>query len=268
MEENDRRAAMISVEMNSLRDYTRSETDLITTLDRLRSLAVTGVQLRLLPYIDDRRLSYELAVRGIYADSVFVALEDIIRYPAGAAALADTFGIDMVRTDGMPAEYARSEEGIKSYAARLEQAASALEGRNLRLIYRLGTLEFTQLYDQASGKSRCAVDIMLASTEKLLFMPDIWRMTAAGYSPETALDRFAGRAPYAVMQGCGVMPGSPSLVPMPAGTGCLDWEKVIRAARRIGIYNYVIACDRPVTSPIGDITASLSNLTGLLSPVE
>ena len=155
MEENDRRAAMISVEMNSLRDYTRSETDLITTLDRLRSLAVTGVQLRLLPYIDDRRLSYELAMRGIYADSVFVALEDIIRYPAGAAALADTFGIDMVRTDGMPAEYARSEEGIKSYAAR-----------------------------------------------------------------------------------------------------------------RIGIYNYVIACDRPVTSPIGDITASLSNLTGFLASEE
>ncbi|MCR5264249.1 MAG: sugar phosphate isomerase/epimerase [Clostridiales bacterium] len=268
MDNNEGRAAMISVEMNALRDYTRSEPDLITTLDRLHTLGVTGVQLRLLPYIDDRRLAYELAVRGLYADSVFVALEDIVSYPAGAASLAETFGIDMIRTDGMPAEYSRSEESIKSYAERLEKAAAALESRNMRLIYRLGAIEFTQLYDQVAGSSRCAVDLLLENTEKLLFMPDLYRMTAAGYPPVTALEKFAGRAPYVIAQGCGLLPGSQTLSPMPAGTGCLDWEKVIKAVDGIGAYNYIIACDRPVTSPIGDITVGLSNMTKLLSSLR
>ena len=258
---------MISVDMNALRDYTRSEPDLITTLDRLRTLNIVGVQLRILPYIDDRRLAYELAVRGLYADSVFVALEDILRFPDGAASLCQTFGIDMVRTDGMPAEYIRSEDSISSFAERLERAAALMEERGQRMIYRMGGIEFTQLYDQAAGSSRCAADLLLEKTEKLLFMPDIYRMAAAGYPPE-GLKRFDKRAPYLTVQGYGVLPGSPALSTMPAGTGAGDWEKIISVSRGIGVYNYVIACDRPLGSPIGDITTGLANLTRLLKDHE
>ena len=264
MKENELRQPMISVDMNALKDYTRSEQDLTTTLDRLRTLNIVGVQLRILPYIDDRRLAYELAVRGLYADSVFVALEDIMRFPDGAASLAQTFGIDMIRTDGMPAEYARSGDSVAAFAKKLEQAAALLSDRGLRLIYRMGGMEFTQLYDQMSGTSGCAADIILENTEKLLFMPDLYRMTAAGYTPEAGLSRFDGRAPYMTVQGYGVLPGSPALCPMPVGTGAADWEKVISVSRGIGVYNYVIACERPIVSPIGDITTGLSALTRLL----
>ena len=58
------RTPMISVQMYTLREYTRTREDLFSTLDRLAALGITGILGRTPAFMSDEEFAYQLASRG------------------------------------------------------------------------------------------------------------------------------------------------------------------------------------------------------------
>ena len=262
------RAPMISVQMYTLREYIRTQEDLLATLDRLAALGLTGIQGRTPAYMSDEEFAYELALRGLYADSVIVGLSDILTTPSYAVRLAGVFGIDVVRTDGMPPELMMNREGFVSYARRLEAAAERLGEYSIRLMYHNHHGEFTLFHDYEFGECVSGMQILIENTEKILFQPDLHHMTYAGFAPEKHLSMFSGRAQYLHLQGYGIKPGFAAPFTMPVGLGTYDWQHIISTARDIGIYNFVLEQDFTIGNPIDDIALGFKNLKKFLEAVE
>ena len=262
------RTPMISVQMYTLREYIRTREDLLATLDRLSALGITGIQGRTPAYMSDEEFAYELALRGLYADSVMVSLSDILTNPSYASRLAGVFGIDVVRTDGMPPELMMNREGFVSYARRLEAAAERLGEYNIRLMYHNHHGEFTLFHDSEKNQSISGMQILIENTEKTMFQPDLHHMTYAGFAPEKHLSMFSGRTQYLHLQGYGISPGFASPFTMPVGMGTYDWQKIISDALEMGIYNFVLEQDFTIGNPIDDIAFGFKNLKRYLEAAE
>ncbi|NLZ37689.1 MAG: sugar phosphate isomerase/epimerase [Clostridiales bacterium] len=262
------RTPMISVQMYTLREYTRTREDLFSTLDRLAALGITGIQGRTPAFMSDEEFAYQLASRGLYADSVIASLSDILNNPAYASNLAGVFGIDVVRTDGMPPELMMSRDGFVSYAHRLEAAAERLGEYGIRLMYHNHHGEFTLFHDYAGEECISGMQLLLENTDKTLFQPDLHHMTYAGFAPEKHLSMFSGRAQYIHLQGYGIKPGFAAPFTMPVGLGTYDWQKIISTALEIGIYNFVLEQDFTLGNPIDDIALGYKNLKKYLEAAK
>ncbi len=258
-----------TVQMYTLRDYMKTPEALASTLDRVAAMGYDGVQTQIPGFLTPAAYAALLRERGLFADSLSASLVDIVKDPAAAAAKAAVLGTDVVRVNGMPRPDGKpldtTKEGFLRFAEILQKAADLLEAEGFRMMYHNHHGEYTMFCDALTGENVCGMKLVVENTAKnVLFQPDIHHIHYAGFDIADTLGWFDGRAHYIHMQGYGFRPGDDKPCTMPVGLGTYNWEKIVAAALKIGVYNFVAEQDYVLGDPFDDLAFSAKSLDRLL----
>lgn len=250
-----------SVQMYTLRDFTKTREDLLSTLGRVAAAGYDCVQITPPAFITVAELADELGARGLRADSVMARTADVPAKLDEICRTAEILGTDTVRTDGMPGKYMATADGFREYAGILQRAADLLKARGLKFMYHNHVDEFT-MFGNTTG-----MDIMLSETDNnVMIQPDVHHIAKAGFEPSTALYKFEGRCEYIHMQGYAILPPPCDKNPftVPVGMGNLSWEDITAAAIDIGVCNFVAEQDWVIRDAFAEIEYSALTLKKLL----
>jgi sugar phosphate isomerase/epimerase len=253
--------SQIALQMYTCRDHMKTLAEFESTLNKVAQIGYRYVQISKPAFLGMSELTDLLHKYGLTADSVFSPTGNIIDNIDQIKKDADILGTDVVRTDSIPSVLRTSTEGYHEFAKRMNQEGRALQKAGLRYIYHFHAFEFISFGDIRG------IDILLNETdpEAVMFQPDVFWLTSAGTEPSVSLKMFKGRAfymhvkDYAIKQLKGAIENVPSHF-APVGTGNLNWEGILNAAKNIGIQRYVVEQDQCDGDVFEAIMISYDNL--------
>jgi len=253
--------SQISLQMYTLRDYTRDAAQLESTLKRLAEIGYRVIQPRVPAGMTTRQFKQLIDTYGIRADSFMGNVDTMEQDIDSLVSDAEILGTPMVRTVGMPYADSLTRDGMRRYAAMINEKGRLLRRYGLTYVYHFHSYEYVN-YDDC-----CGMDILVGETDAdaVHFQPDVHWMAAAGVEPSADLYRFRGRAEYLHMQGYAIIPVPGKKEPVdrricPVGQGNLNWPGIIRSARDIGVELYVVEMDDCLNDPFDDVKTSFDNL--------
>ncbi len=254
----------ISIQMYTLRDYTKTRADLAATLAKVAAIGYRTVQISIPAWLTAAELKSLLDANGLRADSVMAPTATVPEKLAEIVRTADILGTDVIRTDGIPYAFTATADGFREYAVILQRAGFLLRDAGLKFMYHNHAIEYTNF---AHGTG---MDILLRQTDPacVLFQPDVHHIAAAGLEPSRALFAFQGRCLYVHMQGYGIIPGEglDKGVPrrtVPVGAGNLNWSGIVQTCRDIGVELYVVEQDDCIGDPFVEIGQSFQALRAM-----
>ncbi len=257
---------MISIQMYTLRESMKDLAQLDATLAKVAEMGYNSVQITTPGYITPVDLAKLLRSHGLTADSSLCPLYQIPDKIDDACAAAKALGTDVVRTDSIAAADRFSLEGYHKAAEHLNRCGKLLHDRGYKFMYHFHAFEWISLGDTRG------MDILLSETdpETVWFQPDVFWLTSAGLEPSAALEKFAGRMQYmhlkdytVVASGTAVLETTKS-ASAPVGTGNLCWERILPAAKKLGVTNFVVEDDMGVLDPFESAAISCRNLKAML----
>ena len=257
--------SQIALQMYTLRRHMTDAAQVRETLRRTAEIGYRNVQISVPAFMTVEELQAELEKNGLAADSAFAPSMKITGMTEKIAHHARVLGTDFVRTDSIPKDWARDEQGFRRYAGVLNEAGRALAAYGLKLYYHFHAFEWINFAGGIRG-----IDILLRETdpEVVGFQPDVFWLAAAGTEPSAALALFRGRAKYMHVKDYAIVQRTEALesVPRafaPVGEGNLNWAGILAAAHSAGIERFVVEQDQCAGDEFDAARVSLENLNRL-----
>ena len=236
--------SQIGLQMYTMRKHTNSPEECRETLRRVAEIGYRTLQVTPPSFYNDSEFTALLGEFGLRPDSVFVPTGKICAQIDDARRQADVFGVNVMRTDSIPAEMRQDADGYHRYAELLNREGHACKAAGIRLMYHFHAFEWIRFGDVHG------MDILMNETDPdaVYFQPDVFWLTCAGLEVSHALKMFRGRAfsmhlkDYAIQPLTGAIEDKPFNF-APVGTGNLNWPGILAAAKEIGIERYVVEQD-------------------------
>lgn len=253
----------IILQMYTLRDFTKTREDFLSTLAKIHSIGYRGLQAKCPSFMEPTEFKAILDDYGLTTDSVSYKLAEIKPKLDEIVKLSKLYGTTRVRVEAMPRDYSLSADGFEKYAFMLEEAGKTLSTVGLKLIYHFHAFEFINFADGRRG-----IDLLLNNTsvENVWFQPDVFWLVAAGTEVSESLRMFAGRADSIHVKDYAIKAREENtleLIPYrfsPVGCGNLSWHRIIPTALDIGIENFVVEQDSCIGDHFECVKISFDNL--------
>ena len=234
----------ISLQMYTLREFTKTPADLAKTLERLREIGFEWVQFTI-PTTWDAHLTKRIFDdAGLRDDSVFCSCLDLEERTSEIIAQSDLFGTDFIRMDSIPGGLSGTAAGYKMFAHYLNEVGAAYKSAGKTLLYHFHAFEFIGL------GSTTGIEILLSETdpEILQIIPDTHWIQSGGRDPERFLEKYRDRYQYMHAKdfAIGKMGATWEARPIkfaPVGEGNLDWNGILSACRSNNVLSYAIEQD-------------------------
>lgn len=257
----------IGLQMCTLWKYMDTPEAFEKTLRRVAEIGYRSVQITSPSFTNAVEVAEKLKECGLSADSAIHTVmsipENIDQIVQNAAAL----NTNVLRTDSIPYEWRRSEEGYHRFAEHLEKCGKLLHERGLEFMYHAHSFEYIKLGDTRG------MDILLSETspEYVMFQPDVFWLASAGTEPSTELKRYAGRMHYLHLKDYVIVPTETEVLEVtkaisaPVGVGNLHWDAILSVAKEVGVDNVVVEDDFACyCDPFESAEISFENLTKML----
>lgn len=221
-----------------------ADADAIAVAAREAGLAIASVHLGSGRFAPKGRLSLDSGIAEIVdaLGKLGAAAAVLPMMPAPASA-----SFSGSRPFGAALQAAVAAEGAdywKRLAAWLNERGAALASHGIAIGYHNHNIEFAPVADTTG------FDLLLSHCDAKIvrFELDIGWVTTAGLDPAALLDRLKGRA--ALLHLKDVAAGTPvnfalETKPAIAGTGIVDWPRVLAAARRAGVRHAFVEQEPP-----------------------
>lgn len=251
----------IGLQMYTLRDFTKTPDDFKETLKKVAGIGIENVQITPPGFFTIEETARLLKDNGLKADSVFRPTTTVKTSVEQAKRDADILGVDVLRTDSIPAEFRNTADGYRRYAAIMNEEGRCCKAAGLRYIYHFHAFEWVSFGDTRG------IDILLNETDPdaVMFQPDVFWLTNAGTEASVSLKIFRGRAFFIHVKDYAIrrLEGKIEDVPFhfaPVGCGNLNWPGIIQTADEIGIERFVIEQDQCEGDPFAAVRLSFDNL--------
>ncbi len=167
-------------------------------------------------------------------------------------------GCKYVVCPSMPGSLAeKGVEGIREFAAKLNEIGAKLKEAGVQLCYHNHSFEFKMVED------KLLIDHLFAAADPQYVRAevDVYWVQHGGQDPAAFLRKYAGRCPLLHMKD---MTGGEKKTFAPVGTGILDMRGIVRAAKETGAVWYIVEQDRSEEPILQAIATSLKNMKELL----
>jgi sugar phosphate isomerase/epimerase len=229
------RKDQIALQLYTLREA--SKQDFIATLRKVAELGYRAVEpagLYNVPAADVRATLDELGVRVI---SAHVPLDSLESNFAGTIADVQALGSPYVTVPFVAEARRATAADVSALAATLNELGQQARDSGLQLAYHHHAFEFAPL------DSGTMWDILTAETDPGLvaLQLDVFWAARGGKDPAALIAQHADRVRMLHLKDLGADGSSD----VPAGTGSLDWDGILAAARAANVEWYICEQDNP-----------------------
>ena len=242
---------IIGAQLYSLRDSCRTLADTARTLDLVREMGYSVVQLSSVRPMDDDPVGLARVLRdsGVSACCTHVPLDSILADPAREIARHEEWGVRHVAIGSCPTRYPLTLAGVRDLAKDFAKASESLAAAGMDLSFHNHRFEFVHVED---GRTflRAFYDSLPPSILKAEL--DVAWVAAGGASPAMLIRSLGVRQPlihlkdYVLAQ---TYPEDPSRrnetfdYPVAVGSGNLDWPDILAAAEEANVEYALVELD-------------------------
>lgn len=263
---------VIGAQLYSLRDFCKTLDDTARTLDRVREMGYTHVQLSTVKPMNDDPIGLARILResGVAACCTHVSLDSILADPMREIARHEAWGVRHVAIGSCPSRYPLTLAGVSALAADFAKAATALAEAGMDLSYHNHRFEFVHVED---GRTFLQAFYENLSPEQLKAELDVAWVAAGGVSPEKLIRDLGPRQPLIHLKDYVLVQSSPNDpdrrnetfdCPAAVGSGNLDWPGILAAAEEVGVEYALVELDFAQSGdPFWEMAKSRSFLSSL-----
>ena len=234
----------ISLQMYTLREYTKTIYDFENTLEKLSDIGFRTIQYSVARGFDSRKIADILNKFNIMNDSVFADFKELGDNSKAVLSDCELFGTDYVRIASMPRENAKSANGYREFAHYLNCRAVDLKRHEKKLLYHFHAYEFRRFGD------KCGIDIFMdeSDPEVVELIPDTHWIHSGGKDVVPFLEAHKNRFHYVHVKDFRIGPRNDTLEARPilfapVGEGNLDWPNILAFCQAHHVLSYAIEQD-------------------------
>lgn len=178
----------------------------------------------------------------------------------GLQRLIDThkaLGVTNMGIGFMPHVY-HNKEGMYQFAALCNEIAKKVKAQGIDLLYHNHRFEFEK-FDGVTG-----MQILLEKAPELMFLPDLYWVTAGGVNPIDFLEMFKGRYNHLHYKDYGIRNNEHFICEI--GRGNINYAAITNYLMEQGIYDYVVEQDTCDGDPLVSLKQSIDYLQNELIP--
>lgn len=247
----------IAVTLFNLRDYCKTESDLAKTLELLKSIGYSVVQVSAVP-LEPEVIRRQLDAFGMHCCATHEGMDFLLGDPSAVADKLDTLNCDFAAL-GMPPAPFFSHAGMLDLARRFNVQAEKLAARGKMIAYHNHCDEF----DRARDK-KILLETFFDNTSELVKSElDVQWVARGGANPVSWIRKLAGRIHVIHFKDFTIVGGTPVLCEV--GEGNLEWPEIVKACRETKVRFFSVEQDMPFPGrPIFDsMKISYENLRAL-----
>jgi sugar phosphate isomerase/epimerase len=244
---------MIGAQLYTLREFTKTPTDIAKTMARVKKMGYNGVQCSALGPIDAGELAKILKNEGLACLATHVKIDDLEKEPARIIDEHKMWGCKYTAIGGFFPKEATTQTWVDS-ANRYNAIVKKYAGSGLELGYHNHSHEFSH-YD---GKP--AIQILVEH-----FSPDVWMevdtywVTHGGADPAAWIEKFKGRVHCVHLKDMLIHLDRTQYM-AEVGEGNLNWQRILPACKSAGVEHLLVEQDICYRDPFESLEISLKHL--------
>lgn len=241
--------SQVAAQLYTLRDFTKTPSDIAQTLGRVRAIGYQSVQVSGTGPIDEAKLLQMARDNGLSICATHEAIDALLNTPEQVierlqkleckhTALGFPSGVDLA-----------SLEGVTEFARRFESSAEKFAAAGLSLSHHNHHQEFRKIGDQT------VMDILFQNTKTLGFELDTYWVQFGGANPTSWCQKVAGRSPLLHLKDYAVN-SEDKPVFAEIGQGNLEFSSIIAAAEAGGCEWFIVEQDTCPGDPFDSLQIS------------
>lgn len=249
----------IAVQLYTLREFTRTATDIATTLKRVREIGYSAVQLSALGPIDPKELKAILDGEGLTVAATHVSIERLTKELPAVVEEHQLWDCPLTAIGGFfPGKdcdkAALWDKFIADFSPLAEQSASL----GLQLGYHNHSHELIR-----TDRGPRPFDLLFASLPASVWYEiDTYWITHGGGDPIDWIKKVAGKIPAIHLKDMRIDNESKQFM-AEVGEGNLNFPGILKAAKDAGVKWFIVEQDICYRDPFDSLATSLKNLQEL-----
>ena len=253
---------VVGAQLYSLRDYCKTLEDTAKTLEKVKAIGYTTVQLSSVGPMgsDPEGLGQVIRESGLTACCTHVGFDGILNDPEKTIANHRAWGVKHVAIGSMPSNYSVDLAGIQAFAADIAKAIPALAAAGMDFSYHNHSFEFAKVED---GRTFLQALYETVPADLLKAELDVHWVTTGGGSPATWIRALGRRQPllhlkdFIIHQKSADNRWDSERRFAPIGSGNLDWPEIFKAAEEVGVEYMLVEQDNCYgADPFGEMEKS------------
>jgi sugar phosphate isomerase/epimerase len=248
---------VLAAQLYTVREFIQTADGLATSLNKVRAIGYTAVQISGIGPIPDAEVKSILDDVGLSVCNTHVRaawpwndLDPII-------AQHHLWKCRHVAVGSMPQEYRVSEEGFRRFAAQANEIGERLGKAGLTFSYHNHSFEFVRF-----GK-RTGLDLIYEETDPRYLKAelDTYWIQHGGGDPAAWIKKMNQRMPTVHLKDMVILNGQQTMAEV--GEGNLNWPAILQACREAGVEWYAVEQDECQRDPFESLQISCDNLKAM-----
>lgn len=243
----------IAAQLYTVRDFTKTPSDIAATLKKIKQLGYGAVQLSALGPIDPEELKKILDNEGFVVCATHTPYERIRDDTENVIQEHHLWGCKYIAIGGMPGEY-RNVQGFSRFAKEASEVGRKLKANGLTFGYHNHSFELEKF------NGHTGLDILYKESDPQVFTAEIdtyWIQHGGGDSASW-IRKLKGRVPLVHLKDMGISDGKQVMAEV--GEGNLNWQEILKACNEAGVKWYIVEQDICQRDPFESLGISLRNL--------
>ncbi|MDF2440658.1 MAG: hypothetical protein JWN98_1642 [Abditibacteriota bacterium] len=259
--------SQLAVQMYTIRDFTKTATDLSQSLSKIREMGYPAVQMSAVgamggetPEVSAEQARKMLDDNGLQCIATHRSWDDLAKKTSQEIDFHQALGCGFTAIGSLPGSY--REQGADGYAQFVRDAApvvAQLKESGIRFGYHNHAFEFERAAS-AENAQRTLFDIFVEEGDgDFLLELDLYWVGHAGLNPERRVERCHARMPVIHIKDKEMAGNEPVMAPI--GEGNLDWKNLLPACAAAGVEWYAVEQDVCRRDPFDCLKSSFDFLS-------
>jgi sugar phosphate isomerase/epimerase len=246
----------IAAQLYTLRESTQTLADFARTMQRVKALGYSSVQISAIGPIPPAEVAKVLKNEGLTCCATHTSLDRMKADPRGLIEELKMWGCKYTALGGFfPKEPTTAD--WHRFADEFNQVAAAFADSGVRLGYHNHSHELARF----DGKT--ALQILLDRLDPSIFFEiDTYWITHGGGDPAQWINKVAGRIPCVHLKDMGIRYPREQFM-MEVGEGNLNWPAILSACKAANVEWYIVEQDTCYRDPFESLGISLKNLKAM-----
>lgn len=224
-------------QMFTLRDYCKDSEGIINSLEKIKEIGYSTVQLSGIARMDEKLLKENLEKLGLKAVVTHIPYDAMKNNVKKVAEIHKMLGCEYVGLGAMPWALDRSKkETFINFAREFDAVAKEYAKEGLKVTYHNHNIEFVN-FDGKTG-----LDLMKENSECFEFLLDTHWIQRGGSDVCDTIEKFADRVSIIHFKDMCTAPNG-DIIMEAVGSGNISWNKVIKLCEKVGITHAFVEQD-------------------------